>query len=95
MENDICNSMILTSRRRHFYLVGRSKLKVGAFGVNNQASEVLAGNELPFVAFICNKLGEVSVGREVEKMSISQSSPWATAVNKTPPFSNNTETEKQ
>ncbi|GFV49437.1 hypothetical protein TNCV_4115561 [Trichonephila clavipes] len=43
--------MILTSRRRHFYLVGQSKHKVGACGVNNQASEVLAGNELPFVAF--------------------------------------------
>ncbi|GFW87542.1 hypothetical protein TNCV_4485081 [Trichonephila clavipes] len=48
MEN---NSMILTSRRRHFYLVGQSKHKVGACGVNNQASAVLAGNELPFVAF--------------------------------------------
>ncbi|GFY18988.1 uncharacterized protein TNCV_3876761 [Trichonephila clavipes] len=43
--------MILTSRRRHFYLVGESKHKVGACGVNNQASAVLAGNELPFVAF--------------------------------------------
>ncbi|GFX78191.1 uncharacterized protein TNCV_5135381 [Trichonephila clavipes] len=51
MENNICNSMILTSRRRHFYLVGQSKHKVGACGVNNQASPVLAGNELPFVAF--------------------------------------------
>ncbi|GFX47759.1 hypothetical protein TNCV_700131 [Trichonephila clavipes] len=51
MENNICNSMILTSRRRHFYLVGKSKHKVGACGVNNQASAVLAGNELPFVAF--------------------------------------------
>ncbi|GFX23979.1 hypothetical protein TNCV_2730841 [Trichonephila clavipes] len=51
MENHICNSMILTSRRRHFYLVGQSKHKVGACGVNNQASAVLAGNELPFVAF--------------------------------------------
>ncbi|GFW76888.1 integrase catalytic domain-containing protein [Trichonephila clavipes] len=51
MENNICNSMILTSRRRHFYLVGQSKHKVGACGVNNQASAVLAGNELPFVAF--------------------------------------------
>ncbi|GFX45682.1 uncharacterized protein TNCV_1422661 [Trichonephila clavipes] len=50
MENNICNSMILTSRRRHFYLVGQSKHKVGACGVNNQASAVLAGNELPFVA---------------------------------------------
>ncbi|GFW67031.1 hypothetical protein TNCV_4030511 [Trichonephila clavipes] len=37
MENNICNSMILTSRRRHFYLVGQSKHKVGACGVNNQA----------------------------------------------------------
>ncbi|GFV31207.1 hypothetical protein TNCV_4315321 [Trichonephila clavipes] len=43
--------MILTSRRRHFYLVGQSKHKVGACGVSNQASAVLAGNELPFVAF--------------------------------------------
>ncbi|GFU95966.1 piggyBac transposable element-derived protein 4 [Trichonephila clavipes] len=43
--------MILTSRKRHFYLVGQSKHKVGACGVNNQASAVLAGNELPFVAF--------------------------------------------
>ncbi|GFS80780.1 hypothetical protein TNCV_86941 [Trichonephila clavipes] len=51
MENNICNSMILTSRRRHFYLVGQSKHKVGACGVNNQASAVLAGDELPFVAF--------------------------------------------
>ncbi|GFW34648.1 uncharacterized protein TNCV_952761 [Trichonephila clavipes] len=51
MDNNICNSMILTSRRRHFYLVGQSKHKVGACGVNNQASAVLAGNELPFVAF--------------------------------------------
>ncbi|GFU48727.1 hypothetical protein TNCV_4752291 [Trichonephila clavipes] len=34
--------MILTSRRRHFYLVGQSKHKVGACGVNNQASAVLA-----------------------------------------------------
>ncbi|GFU72892.1 hypothetical protein TNCV_4910211 [Trichonephila clavipes] len=51
MESNICNSMILTSRRRHFYLVGQSKHKVGACGVNNQASAVLAGNELPFVAF--------------------------------------------
>ncbi|GFW38562.1 hypothetical protein TNCV_4149341 [Trichonephila clavipes] len=51
MENNICNSMILTSRRRHFYLVGQSKHKVGACGVNNQASAVLAGNELPFIAF--------------------------------------------
>ncbi|GFX62921.1 hypothetical protein TNCV_1100141 [Trichonephila clavipes] len=52
MENNICNSMILTSRRRHFYLVGQNKHKVGACGVNNQASAVLAGNELPFVAFL-------------------------------------------
>ncbi|GFW01041.1 hypothetical protein TNCV_1762791 [Trichonephila clavipes] len=51
MENNICNSMILTSRRRHFYLVGQSKHIVGACGVNNQASAVLAGNELPFAAF--------------------------------------------
>ncbi|GFV33909.1 hypothetical protein TNCV_1082051 [Trichonephila clavipes] len=51
MENNIYNSMILTSRRRHFYLVRQSKRKVGACGVNNQASAVLAGNELPFVAF--------------------------------------------
>ncbi|GFV62576.1 hypothetical protein TNCV_4392641 [Trichonephila clavipes] len=51
MENNICNSMILTSRRRHFYLVGQSKHNVGACGVNNQASAVLAGYELPFVAF--------------------------------------------
>ncbi|GFX93007.1 uncharacterized protein TNCV_139511 [Trichonephila clavipes] len=51
MENNICNSMILTSRRRHFYLVGQSKSKIGACGVNNQASAVLAGNEIPFVAF--------------------------------------------
>ncbi|GFU96656.1 integrase catalytic domain-containing protein [Trichonephila clavipes] len=51
MESNICNSMILTSRRRHFYLVGQSKHKVGACRVNNQASSVLAGNELPFVAF--------------------------------------------
>ncbi|GFX60150.1 hypothetical protein TNCV_4533111 [Trichonephila clavipes] len=36
MENNICNSMILTSRRRHFYLVGQSKHKVGACGVNNR-----------------------------------------------------------
>ncbi|GFW41432.1 transposase [Trichonephila clavipes] len=43
MENNICNSMILTSRRRHFNLVGQSKHKVGACGVNNQASAVLAG----------------------------------------------------
>ncbi|GFW76152.1 hypothetical protein TNCV_2057991 [Trichonephila clavipes] len=43
MENNICNSMILTSRRRHFYLVGQSKHKVGACGVNNKASAVLAG----------------------------------------------------
>ncbi|GFW85332.1 uncharacterized protein TNCV_3250691 [Trichonephila clavipes] len=42
MENNICNSMILTSRRRHFYLVGKSKHKVGACGVDNQASAVLA-----------------------------------------------------
>ncbi|GFX49650.1 hypothetical protein TNCV_4902921 [Trichonephila clavipes] len=52
MENNICNSMILTSRRRHFYLVGQSKHKVGACGVNHQASAVLAGYGLPFVAFI-------------------------------------------
>ncbi|GFW30294.1 piggyBac transposable element-derived protein 4 [Trichonephila clavipes] len=51
MENNICNSMTLTSRRRHFYLVGQSKHTVGACGVNHQASAVLAGNELPFVAF--------------------------------------------
>ncbi|GFU40506.1 hypothetical protein TNCV_1208621 [Trichonephila clavipes] len=51
METNICNSMILTSRRRHFYLVWQSKHKVGACGVNNQSSKVLAGNELPFVAF--------------------------------------------
>ncbi|GFX10394.1 uncharacterized protein TNCV_1867891 [Trichonephila clavipes] len=31
--------------------IGQSKHKVGACGVNNQASAVLAGNELPFVAF--------------------------------------------
>ncbi|GFV83483.1 probable RNA-directed DNA polymerase from transposon BS [Trichonephila clavipes] len=37
MENNICNSMILTSRRRHFYLVGQSKHKVGACGVNKTA----------------------------------------------------------
>ncbi|GFY15529.1 transposable element Tcb2 transposase [Trichonephila clavipes] len=43
--------MILTNRRRHFYLVGQSKHKVGACGVNSQASAVWAGNELPFVAF--------------------------------------------
>ncbi|GFT10705.1 hypothetical protein TNCV_1943981 [Trichonephila clavipes] len=42
MEKNICNSMILTSRRRHFYLVGQSKHKVGACGVNNEASAVLA-----------------------------------------------------
>ncbi|GFS57856.1 hypothetical protein TNCV_2909421 [Trichonephila clavipes] len=36
MENNICNSMILTSRRRHFYLVGQSKHKVGACGVNTR-----------------------------------------------------------
>ncbi|GFT85227.1 hypothetical protein TNCV_496811 [Trichonephila clavipes] len=128
MENNICNSMILTSRRRHFYLVGQSKHKVGACGVNNQASAVLAGNELPFVAFSPDGHGYelvssvralvpqkfsveeelmhvkhvevksphvVSVGREVEKMSISQSSPLATAVNEKPPVSKNTETEKQ
>ncbi|GFT41297.1 hypothetical protein TNCV_628441 [Trichonephila clavipes] len=47
----MCNSMILTSRRRHFYLVGQSKHKVGACGVDNQASAVLADNELPIVAF--------------------------------------------
>ncbi|GFX73695.1 hypothetical protein TNCV_4290111 [Trichonephila clavipes] len=41
MENNICNSMILTSRRRHFYLVGQSKHKVGACGVNNQTTAVL------------------------------------------------------
>ncbi|GFU58148.1 hypothetical protein TNCV_696621 [Trichonephila clavipes] len=46
MENNICNSMIFTSRRRHFYLVGQSKHKVGACGVNNQASAVLAENRL-------------------------------------------------
>ncbi|GFW73522.1 hypothetical protein TNCV_4326791 [Trichonephila clavipes] len=51
MENNICNSMMLTSRRRHFYLVGQSKHKAGACGVNNQGSAVLAGNEPPFVAF--------------------------------------------
>ncbi|GFX97838.1 hypothetical protein TNCV_4904891 [Trichonephila clavipes] len=33
--------MILTSRRRHFYLVGQRKHKAGACGVNNQASAVL------------------------------------------------------
>ncbi|GFW22930.1 hypothetical protein TNCV_3647071 [Trichonephila clavipes] len=54
MENNICKSLILTSRRRHFYLVGQSKHKVGACGVNNQASAVLAGNELLFVAFSVN-----------------------------------------
>ncbi|GFS97233.1 hypothetical protein TNCV_715811 [Trichonephila clavipes] len=43
--------MILTSRRRHFYLVGQSKHKVGACGVNNQTSAVLAGNALPIVVF--------------------------------------------
>ncbi|GFW05035.1 hypothetical protein TNCV_598291 [Trichonephila clavipes] len=43
--------MILMNRRRHFYLVGQSKHKVGACGVNNHASAVLAGNELPIVAF--------------------------------------------
>ncbi|GFY27889.1 RNA-directed DNA polymerase from mobile element jockey [Trichonephila clavipes] len=31
--------------------LGQSNHKVGACGVNNQASAVLAGNELPFVAF--------------------------------------------
>ncbi|GFX72994.1 hypothetical protein TNCV_2814341 [Trichonephila clavipes] len=36
MENNICNSMILTSRRRHFYLVGQSKHKVGACGVKTR-----------------------------------------------------------
>ncbi|GFY10518.1 hypothetical protein TNCV_2565461 [Trichonephila clavipes] len=50
MENNNCNSMILPSRRWHFYLVGQSKHKVGACGVNNQASAVLQpdghGNEL-------------------------------------------------
>ncbi|GFV79652.1 uncharacterized protein TNCV_1724771 [Trichonephila clavipes] len=50
-KHNIYNSMILTTRRRHFYLVGQSKHKVGACGVNNQASAVLAGNELAFVAF--------------------------------------------
>ncbi|GFS91665.1 c2H2-type domain-containing protein [Trichonephila clavipes] len=44
----------ISSRRRHFYLVGQSKHKVGACGVNNQASAVFAGNELPFVAFSLN-----------------------------------------
>ncbi|GFW44358.1 hypothetical protein TNCV_1747871 [Trichonephila clavipes] len=43
---------------------------------------------------VCNKLGEVSVGREVDKMSITQYSLSATAVNVKPPLSNNTETEK-
>ncbi|GFW04662.1 transposable element Tcb2 transposase [Trichonephila clavipes] len=56
MENNICNSMILTSRRRHFYLVGQSKHKVAACGVNNQASAVFAGNELPFVAFSLSRV---------------------------------------
>ncbi|GFT49122.1 transposable element Tcb2 transposase [Trichonephila clavipes] len=42
MENNICNSMILTSRRRLFSLVGQSKHKVGVCGVNNQDSAVLA-----------------------------------------------------
>ncbi|GFW97555.1 hypothetical protein TNCV_880521 [Trichonephila clavipes] len=32
MENNICNSMILTSRRRHFYLVGQSKHKPDGHG---------------------------------------------------------------
>ncbi|GFT71668.1 hypothetical protein TNCV_403491 [Trichonephila clavipes] len=50
MENNICNSMILTKGRRHFYLVGQSKHKVGACGVNNQASAVLQEFSLP-----CNK----------------------------------------
>ncbi|GFU93686.1 hypothetical protein TNCV_3497371 [Trichonephila clavipes] len=68
MENNICNSMIFTSRRRHFYLVGQSKHKVGAYGVNNQASAVLAGNELPFVAFKVGKpIDENSACVEVGK----------------------------
>ncbi|GFU97727.1 hypothetical protein TNCV_2532001 [Trichonephila clavipes] len=57
MENNICHSMILTSRRRHFYLVGQSKYKVGARGVNNQASAVLAGNELPYLLLSPNGHG--------------------------------------
>ncbi|GFS72655.1 hypothetical protein TNCV_1420581 [Trichonephila clavipes] len=32
MENNICNSMILTSGRRHFYLVGQSKHKPDGHG---------------------------------------------------------------
>ncbi|GFY11033.1 hypothetical protein TNCV_2201411 [Trichonephila clavipes] len=64
--------MILTSRRRHFYLVGQSKHKVGAGGVNNQASAVLAGNELPFVAF--SSSGSVSFFRTTGPCSIND---WA------------------
>ncbi|GFU36883.1 integrase catalytic domain-containing protein [Trichonephila clavipes] len=69
MENNICNSMILTSRRRHFYLVRQSKHKVGACGVNNQASAVLAGNELPFVAFLSLSLSLSPDGRGYELVS--------------------------
>ncbi|GFT64178.1 hypothetical protein TNCV_3784651 [Trichonephila clavipes] len=48
--------MILTSRRRHFYLVGQSKHKVGACGVNNQASAVLAAITLNYLQNSCEGL---------------------------------------
>ncbi|GFW68437.1 hypothetical protein TNCV_3299791 [Trichonephila clavipes] len=57
--------MILTSRRRHFYLVGQSKHKVGACGVNNQASAVLEGNGLPFVAFSLSQIEPDGHGYEL------------------------------
>ncbi|GFY31107.1 retrovirus-related Pol polyprotein from transposon TNT 1-94 [Trichonephila clavipes] len=69
MENNICNSMILTSRRRHFYLVGQSKHKEGACGVNNQASAVLAGNELPFVAFSSRTIFMNSVASTLNRVT--------------------------
>ncbi|GFW95244.1 piggyBac transposable element-derived protein 4 [Trichonephila clavipes] len=39
MENNICNSMILTSRRRHFYLVGQSKHKDEEFSSSESESD--------------------------------------------------------
>ncbi|GFV29411.1 hypothetical protein TNCV_438301 [Trichonephila clavipes] len=42
MENNICNSMILRSRRRHFYLVGQSKHKVGACGPDGHGYELVS-----------------------------------------------------
>ncbi|GFU72674.1 HTH_38 domain-containing protein [Trichonephila clavipes] len=78
MENNICNSLILTSRRRYFYLVGQSKHNVGDCGVNNQASAVLAGNELPFVAFSLREAGWSNrrIGRHLGRSDMVVARCW-------------------